>query len=93
MTVHIHIHIPANLREYTDGRTSVEVTGEQVGEALHQLCASYPPIYDRLLSDSGQLHSFVNVFMNGRSIRDLDGLNTKLEEGGSLLIVPALAGG
>ncbi len=89
----ICIHIPANLREFTGGLSTVEVTGENVGEALSQLCASYPSIRDRLLSASGQLHSFVNIFVNGHSIRDLEDINTRLTEGALLLIVPALAGG
>ena len=87
------ILIPANLREFTSGQSAVEVTGENVGEALRELSLSYPPIHGRLLTDSGQLHSFVNLFVNGHSIRDLDGLDTKLVDGGTLLIVPALAGG
>lgn len=89
----IRIHIPANLREFTGGLSTVEATGENVGEALRELCTSHPSIRHRLLSANDHLHSFVNVFVNGHSIRDLEDLNTKLTEGASLLIVPALAGG
>ena len=89
----IRIHIPANLREFTGGLSTIEATGENVGEALCELCTSHPSIRERLLSASGQLHSFINIFVDGHSIRDLEDLNTKLTEGTSLLIVPALAGG
>lgn len=89
----VRVHIPANLREFTDGRSSVELSGDCVQVTLSELTARYPLLHDRLLSSSDELHSFVNVFVGGRSIRDLDGLQTSLAAGDTLLIVPALAGG
>lgn len=89
----ISIHIPANLREYTQRQSTVEVQAYEVAEALQALCQRHPPLRDKLLSADGALHSFINVFVDGRGIRDLNGLGTKLVDGNSLLIVPALAGG
>ena len=42
---------------------------------------------------SGALHRFVNVFVSDEDIRFLDGLDTAVPEGGTVAIVPAVAGG
>ena len=89
----VRIHIPANLRNFTDGQSSVQVEGDSVAESLRELSNRYPSLRDKLLAPGGELHSFVNLFVGDRSIRDLDGLATTLAHGDTLLIVPALAGG
>ncbi len=89
----VRIHIPANMRQFTEGQTVVDVSSIQVADALRELSARYPQMRDKLTSASDEVHSFVNLFVQGRSIRDLDGLNTRLNDGDTLLIVPALAGG
>jgi len=89
----IAIHIPANLREFTQRQSRVEVQADEVAQALDALCQYHPELRNKLLSAEGELHSFINVFVDGQGIRDLDGLATKLVDGNVLLIVPALAGG
>jgi molybdopterin converting factor small subunit len=89
----IAIHIPANLREFTGRQSKIEVQASEVATALEALCQCHPELRNKLLSADGELHSFINVFVDGRGIRDLNGLATKLVEGNALLIVPALAGG
>ena len=46
-----------------------------------------------LLDDSGGLHKFVNVYKNDDDIRYLEQLDTKVEAGDVLSILPAVAGG
>ena len=89
----VRIQIPANLRQFTDGQSSVEVLEGTVGDSLIELSKRYPSLRDKLLTASDEPHSFVNIFVGGRSIRDLNGMQTPLTAGETLLIVPALAGG
>ena len=89
----VSIQIPANLRAFTAQQTNIVVVGATVAVALEHLCQQHPQLRDKLLSDAGELHSFVNVFVQGRGIRELNGLATPLSDGDTLLIVPALAGG
>lgn len=89
----IRIGVPSNLRAFANQQSSVEVNAQDVGEALRVLVEQFPELQGKLFSASGQLHSFINLFVNSRSIRDLDGLTTRLSGGETLLIVPALAGG
>ena len=89
----VRIRIPSNLRELTQQQGVVEVSANTVGGALQELVASYDSLEGKLLSSTGELHSFVNVFVGEHNIRDLQGLATELAAGQTVLIVPALAGG
>ena len=70
-----------------DGRTST------VGELLSDLEHRYPGFTGRILTDEGQLHRFVNLYVNGEDVRFNKGLETSLKAGDELSIVPAVAGG
>ena len=82
------IRIPTTLRPLTAGQAEVEVEAGTVGEALNALDTAHPGFTDRLLDEAGALRRFVNVF-----VRFLDGLDTAVPEGGTVAIVPAVAGG
>jgi|LakMenEpi03Aug12_release.lakeMendotaPanAssembly.Ray.scaffolds.fasta_scaffold00145_22 molybdopterin synthase sulfur carrier subunit len=87
------IHIPAILRTQADGQSVVNCSGQTVGELLAHLVQQYPALLPSLMNESQQLHSFLNLFVDGRNIRDLDQLKTLVAENQTILIVPALAGG
>jgi sulfur-carrier protein len=93
MVEDITVLIPTPLRRFTDGQAKVIVAGTTVSEALDALNARYPGIGDRLLDDEGQIRRFVNVFVNGKNVRDADGGQTALAPGDELGIIPAMAGG
>lgn len=52
-------------------------------------------IQDRLIdkANGDQLRRFVNVYLNDEDVRFLDGIDTKLSDGDSITILPAVAGG
>ncbi len=89
----VKVRIPSQLRSLTSGASEVAVEGATVGEALKALDASYPGFHGRLFDDTGKLRRFVNVFVAEEDIRFLQGLDTPLDEGTTLSIVPAVAGG
>jgi molybdopterin converting factor small subunit len=64
-----------------------------VGEVFSTLIGKYPGLRANLLDDTGGLHKFVNVYKNDDDIRYLEGLDTKVDEGDVLSILPAVAGG
>ncbi|MDQ1657700.1 MAG: sulfur-carrier protein, partial [Cryptosporangiaceae bacterium] len=43
--------------------------------------------------DEGALHRFVNVYVNDEDVRFTGALETKLSDGDSVTILPAVAGG
>ena len=89
----ICIRIPANLRSEADDQSTVDVEANTAGEALRQLTERYPGLTEHLCDQSGELHAFVQVFINEQSIRELSGMETPVQANDEMLIVPALAGG
>jgi len=89
----ITVKIPTQLRAVTGGEaeTSVE-DAATVGEVLDGLYERYDGLRDRIAED-GDLRRFVNVYVGGEDIRFLDGLETAVEDGDEVTILPAVAGG
>jgi sulfur-carrier protein len=86
------VRIPPVLRENTGGRRSVDVSGDTVAQALEDLFGKHPALRDRVTQD-GQLSSFINVYVNDRDVRYRDGLETAIEAGDTIILLPAMAGG
>ena len=88
----VTVKIPTQLRAATDGEATTEVEGTTVGEVLDALYERYGDLRDRIAEDGG-LRRFVNVYVGGEDIRFLDGLDTSVEDGDEVTILPAVAGG
>lgn len=87
------VRLPTVLRPHAEGRSSVVVPGSTIGEVLQQLVADHPGMAGQVLTDDGSLHRFVNVYVNDDDVRYLDGLDTKVADGDTVSILPAVAGG
>ncbi|KAB8161417.1 MULTISPECIES: MoaD/ThiS family protein [Streptomyces] len=88
----IEVRIPTILRTYTDGQKAVTGNGKTIEELFTDLEANHPGIRERLV-DGEQLRRFVNVYLNDEDVRFLDGIATPLNDGDSVTILPAVAGG
>lgn len=86
------IKIPTPLRAYTGGNAEIEVKGETVGAILASLTPQYPDLRPHLFNGE-ELRNFVNVFVGEEDIRYRDGLDTSIEPGDKLRIIPSIAGG
>lgn len=89
----VHVRIPTPLRKHTDGEETVEVEGSTAGEALQNLAEKHPGLREKIFDEEGGVRRYVNVFANERDIRFQDELETGLEDGDQVSIVPAIAGG
>jgi sulfur-carrier protein len=89
----VTIKLPTQLRDAAGGAVSTKVEGTTVGEALEALYEEHGELRERLSGDDGGLRRFVNVYIGGEDIRFLDGLDTTVEDGAELTILPAVAGG
>jgi molybdopterin synthase sulfur carrier subunit len=89
----IKIRIPSPLRSFTNGADTVDATGTTVGAALAELKGKAPGIEVRLFKTPTTLNRFVNIYVNDEDIRFLKNLDTTVEEGDEISIVPAIAGG
>jgi len=89
------VRLHASLRELA-GERDIEVAlpdGAVVRDILNRLGELRPILAERLLDEDGNIPRSVNVFVNGRDIRDLSGLDTPVTPDDEVTILPPAAGG
>jgi molybdopterin synthase sulfur carrier subunit len=86
------VRIPPTLRAEVGGQRELEARGDTVGAVIDDLVERYPPLGAQLYSD-GELASYVNVYLGGEDVRTLDGLDTPVYDGETVILLPAIAGG
>ena len=86
------VRIPPTLRGETEGAREVEARGGTVRELLDDLMGRFPSLRPQLVEDD-EIASFVNVYVEGEDVRTLDGLDTSVDRGSTVILLPAMAGG
>ena len=86
------IRIPPQLRGEVGGVREVPAEGGTVRELLDDLMGRFPSLRPQLVEDD-EIAPFVNVYVEGEDVRTLDGLDTPVEHGGTVILLPAMAGG
>lgn len=90
----VTVKIPAPLRPLTQNLAEVSLEeARTVGAAVEELERRYPGLKTRLLDDKGALRRYINIFRNEEDIRQGKALETQLQPGDKVSIVPAIAGG
>ncbi len=89
----VRVQIPGALRSLCGGAAELEVEATDVLGLIEALQARHPGFRERLLDGSGQLRSYVRVFVNDEDVRQLQQQATPLRAGDVVAIVPAIAGG
>lgn len=89
----VTVRIPGALRSYTAGQAEVRVAAGTVGELIVRIGERHPRLPPRLLTPEGDLRPYVNVFVGAASVRGRQGLDTAVEPGAVVSIIPAVAGG
>jgi len=91
----ITFHIPGALREFTAGRSTVEIGSAPatIADALSVLWTLYPGVRDRIANEQGQVRQHINIFVGNENIRYTGGLTTRVPANAKISIVPAVSGG
>ncbi|HIW62223.1 MAG TPA: MoaD/ThiS family protein [Candidatus Stackebrandtia excrementipullorum] len=89
----ITVRIPTILRQHTQGEKRVEGQGATVDDLFTDVDSRNSGLRGRIVTDEGALHRFVNVYVNDEDIRFTGGLATELNDGDTVTILPAVAGG
>ena len=88
----VTVKIPAQLRAATGNQAELSADGATVGEVLEMVFAEHGDLKERI-TEEGELRRFVNVYVGGEDIRFMDGLETPVNDGDEVTILPAVAGG
>jgi sulfur-carrier protein len=86
------IKIPTPLRAYTGGNAEINVQGGTVSAVLSDLTTQFPDLRPHLFNGD-DLRNFVNIFIGDEDVRYRNGLETEVEVGDKLRIIPSIAGG
>ncbi len=86
------VRIPPTLRAEVGGLRHLDARGDTVAEVIDDLVERYPALERQLLED-GEPAPFVNVFLDGEDVRMLDGADTPVRDGATIILLPAMAGG
>jgi sulfur-carrier protein len=86
------IRIPPTLRPSVGGERQVPAQGETVRELLDDLTSRFPALREQLVEDD-DIAPFVNVYVEGEDVRTLDGIETAVRYGATVILLPAMAGG
>ena len=86
------VRIPPVLRAEAGGSREVEASGGTVRELLEDLRRRIPALGSKVY-DGEQIQPFVNVYLDGEDVRTLNGVDTPVSDGATLILLPAMAGG
>ncbi|MDR2104323.1 MAG: MoaD/ThiS family protein, partial [Deferribacteraceae bacterium] len=78
---------------FTERKSAIILDASTVGEALALLVERYPDVRTHIYEESGLLRSYINIYLGENNINSLGGLDLKVNNGDSIMIVPAIAGG
>ena len=86
------VRIPPTLRPEVGGERQVAAEGDTVRALLDDLMSRFPGLRAQLVEDD-DIAPFVNVYVEGEDVRTLDGIDTPVREGATVILLPAMAGG
>ncbi|MFN0155151.1 MAG: ubiquitin-like small modifier protein 1 [Gaiella sp.] len=86
------VRIPPTLRAEVGGARQVEASGETVRAVLDNLVEQHPALGRQIFAD-GDIAPFVNVYLGGEDVRTMEGLDTDVPAGATVILLPAMAGG
>ena len=89
----VTVKIPTPLRSLTSGQSEVKIEGATVREVLQKMDSQFKGFGDRVLDEGKTVKQFINVFVNEENIRDKKELDTELNNGDTISILPSIAGG
>ncbi len=85
--------IPTPLRKFTNNTARLQVGPGTIHSTVQELTQNFPDLKKHLLDESGNIRSYVNIFIGNDDIRDLQQADTAVKEDAVISIVPAIAGG
>lgn len=89
----VTVLIPTTLRSFTNRRSELTLDGSTVGEVIQNLADEYPETKKAIFDEAGKPRAFINVFLGDTNIKKLNGYDTEVKDGDTIMLIPAIAGG
>lgn len=89
----VTVRLPTIMRSHAGGQTEVSAEGSTIGEVVEDIVRQFPGTASHLKAPDGGVHKFVNVYLNDEDVRYLGKLDTPVNDGDQVSIIPAVAGG
>ncbi len=90
----VKVKLYSIIAQRVKGSTVINMDANQVKDVINKLIDLYgATLKDLILDESQQIKSTIGVFVNGKNIQTLNGIETKLNENDEVYILPIVAGG
>ena len=89
----VTVRLPTIMRSNAGGQSEISAQGDTIGDVIDDVVRQFPGTSTHLRAPDGGVHRFVNVYLNDEDVRYLGKLETKVADGDTVSIVPAVAGG
>ena len=87
------VRFPAVMKYYVNNQSEFSVSASTASELIEKIIEQYPAVKFHLVDAEGNLRKHFNVFVNGTHIRDLNGMDTPLNEEDKVILMASAAGG
>ena len=87
------VRFPALMKFYVDNQSEFPMAGSTVKELIDNVIAQYPALKSHLFDSDGNLRRHFNIFVNGVHLRDLNGMDTVLNNDDKVILMASAAGG
>lgn len=87
------LKVGALMRYYINNQPQAIVHGATVLDALQNAVAQYPALKFHVFDSSGRVRRHINIFVNNENIRDLNGLDTVVQDDDQITLLASISGG
>ncbi|MBO0778497.1 MAG: MoaD/ThiS family protein [Ktedonobacteraceae bacterium] len=88
----VTLRLPSTLSAYSGGKSQITLRANTVAQLLALLEQQYPQIWAHLCTEQGYIREHVKIFVNNELITGQHGLQTLLEPGQEVIVLPAISG-
>jgi molybdopterin converting factor small subunit len=87
------VRFPTVMKFYVANQAEISVEAGSVRELVEKIIGQYPAVQPHLVDSNGNLRRYFNIFVNGTHVRDLNGMETKLNAEDKVILMASAAGG
>ncbi len=87
------VRFPPVMKYYLENQNEFAVQAATVAEISRIVIERYPMVKSHLVDSDGNIRRHFSIFVNGEHIRELNGLETALNENDRVILTASSAGG